>query len=235
MKSILLLFLIISSVSAYAYPRTFTDKQGRTMEAELVGVVGTQVSIKRADGAVFNVDPSIFCEEDEEFIRVWMLRKLSDQDNLLTTSAKYSKTSPREATTEDIKGLDDQYITFEIWEAMYKVKLENESDLTLKGFRAEYRIHILRSDLAAEKRNQGKPQIVSGELDIPPIAPHSDFEFETVKAKMLNSELKKGVVWTGGGDRESEDQIEGFRIRIYYKDTLLIDWANPTSLLKNRW
>ncbi len=236
MKSILLLSLfLLSTLQASAQMRTFTDKQGRTMEAELINVVGSQVRLKRADGAAFNVAPTVFSEEDQAFIQLWMLRKLNERDNLLTTSAKSSKTRPREASPQEVMGRESQGIEFELWEALYKVSLENESDLTLKDFRAEYRIHILRSDLAAQKRNQGKPEIISGKIDLPPIAPHATFEFETVKAKMLNSALKPGWVYSEGGDRESEDQIEGFRIRIYFKDELLVDWANPTSLLKNRW
>ena len=49
--------------------RTWTDTQGRTIEARLVRVEGENVTIRRADGQVFTIPVEILSEADREFLR----------------------------------------------------------------------------------------------------------------------------------------------------------------------
>jgi hypothetical protein len=51
--------------------RTFTDKNGRSMEAEVVAKQGDQVRIKRADGQQFTVPATTFSPADQEYIKTW--------------------------------------------------------------------------------------------------------------------------------------------------------------------
>ncbi len=49
----------------------FTDQQGRKMLAEITGTAGANVSIKRDDGTVFNVQKNIFQAADQAYIQQW--------------------------------------------------------------------------------------------------------------------------------------------------------------------
>lgn len=51
--------------------RTFTDAKGRAMEAEIVSVKDTSVTIRRADGQSFTVPVTTFSAEDQAFIKAW--------------------------------------------------------------------------------------------------------------------------------------------------------------------
>ena len=70
MKHFLYLALGLSMMPALT-ARTFTDAKGRTMDAEIVSVSGTNVTIKRADGQTFTVPATSFNAADQAFIKAW--------------------------------------------------------------------------------------------------------------------------------------------------------------------
>lgn len=232
MKTLTLLTLSVIILAALPLQadnyREFTDKQGRTMKAELINVIGKQVRIKREDGATFNVDPSVFSKEDQEFIELWMLKTLADRDALFDISVKSAKTNVKKHKRE---GIDAK-----TWEGFYKVELTNESDLTLQDLKIEYKLWVFHNEVAGEKSSSGRTEIVSGAIDLPRMRGRGDFKFDTVKAEMRSTDLKSGYYWTGGGEKKSEDELEGFRMRIYYSGKLIYDWASPSNLkTEYRW
>lgn len=223
-----LLFLLATAL-AHAEYREFTAQDGRTMKAELINVVGDKVRLKREDGSSFNVSPSAFSKEDQEYITLWMLRELSGRDSLLDIQAKSSGTTPKEVNV-------GTGILAERWDGYYKIKLTNKSDLPLEGIQIMYGFWAFHMEMGADRRREGKTEIVQGELTIPQIKARSDFEFDSVKADMLSTELARGYYWADGGKDKSLDKLEGIWIRIYYDDQLIQEWSNPSSLKeKNDW
>ncbi|WP_309399018.1 C39 family peptidase [Cerasicoccus maritimus] len=73
MKSPLLLTIITSiSLAPPLQARTFTDTQGRTMEAEIVSYdSGDSVTIKRSDGLEFSLPLNKLSAADQDYIRQW--------------------------------------------------------------------------------------------------------------------------------------------------------------------
>ncbi len=65
--------LLLAAVSAVAEVRTWTDTQGRTVEAEYLGIEGagpaTVVKLKRADGQLFNFPIGNLSEADRLFVQ----------------------------------------------------------------------------------------------------------------------------------------------------------------------
>ena len=55
--------------------RTFTDRAGRRLEAKVRSYDGRQVTIERADGAVFTVPASTFSDADQAFLEEWKKRE----------------------------------------------------------------------------------------------------------------------------------------------------------------
>ena len=65
--TLLFAFCLTASLEAHV----FTNKQGRTLDAEIVSAAPPQVTMKRADGQVFTLPIAGFTEEDQVFIRAW--------------------------------------------------------------------------------------------------------------------------------------------------------------------
>ncbi|HSJ03556.1 MAG TPA: SHD1 domain-containing protein [Verrucomicrobium sp.] len=54
-----------------ALARSFKDKTGRVIEAEMVARQGDQIRIKRVDGREFNLAVSLLSDEDQKFVQEW--------------------------------------------------------------------------------------------------------------------------------------------------------------------
>ena len=69
---LLLLVTLACGLAAHeitgAEPRVFTDKEGRSIAAELISVKDGVVTLKRGDGQVYTVQKDIFSEADIQFI-----------------------------------------------------------------------------------------------------------------------------------------------------------------------
>ena len=57
------------AVDAQGKFRQFHDRQGRTVQAQVLKVSGDRVTIKREDGRTFTVPLSVFSETDQKYIR----------------------------------------------------------------------------------------------------------------------------------------------------------------------
>ena len=57
-----------------AQTRPFTNDNGTVIQAELVSHTVDKVKLKRTDGKEFEVNPSIFSDEDESYIKNWMTK-----------------------------------------------------------------------------------------------------------------------------------------------------------------
>jgi hypothetical protein len=69
MKLLLISLIFLASLQADA--RTFTDAQGRKLEAEVVAVQQGQVRIRRADGQEFTLPVTTFSAADQAFLQQW--------------------------------------------------------------------------------------------------------------------------------------------------------------------
>ncbi|MGE9292844.1 MAG: hypothetical protein ACQKBW_04465 [Puniceicoccales bacterium] len=223
----LLVFLLFSS-ALQAELHEFTDTQGRTMKAELINVIGNKVRLKREDGAAFTVSPAIFSQEDQDYIHMWMIHTLNERGSLLHVEARSSQTNSKKH--------DDGSAKWKTWDGYYKMKIENDSDISLRDVRIEYNFWTFHMDLAAQSRRDGDTEITSGSLTIPMLKSRNDFECDSAKVSMRSFDLRSGWSWLGGGKDESEDKLEGIWIRVYYQGELIEDWSNPSSLKeKYKW
>lgn len=217
------------TLSAFADYHEFTDAQGRTITAKPIRMVGAQVEIERDDGSTFVVDPMIFTAQDRQFLAKWAKNQLINSGDVLEITAKSSTT--RKVKDESSRGLE-----IKRFKGFYKVKVVNESDMDLTGLEAKYRYYVFKNDVAADKRSSGKTIKVSGESKISTLPKRSETGFETKQTDMMETDLESGYRWAGGGKAKSEDELEGIWVRIYQGDTLISEFANPTTLpKKEKW
>lgn len=75
MKALLVIVLFVAALSAlHAETRIFTDTSGRTTKAELSGIDGDNVILKREDGQVFKIKASTFSPPDIAYFKEHGLR-----------------------------------------------------------------------------------------------------------------------------------------------------------------
>lgn len=71
MKTYMKLFLLLLLLGSSVFARTFTDAQGRKLEAEVVAVQQGQVRIRRADGKEFTLPVTTFVPADQAYLQHW--------------------------------------------------------------------------------------------------------------------------------------------------------------------
>lgn len=221
--------MLLSALPGIAEYYEFTDAQGRSIMAKPVRVVGDKVEIQREDGNKYIVDPAIFGTKGQAYLTKWMQDQLMSSGNVLKISAK-------SATTRKQKDGSSRGVEIKRFKGYYKIKVTNESDLDLKNLQMQYRYFLFKNQVAADKRSAGKTMRVAGEIKIPSLRGHSDLDFETAQSDMMETELKSGYYWLGGGKARSEDELEGIWVRIYQGDKMIAEFANPSTLpKKEKW
>lgn len=202
--------------------REFTSASGQTMIARPVAVIGSNVRIEREDGSEFNVDVTIFSKEDQAYLKSWTLKFLVDQGRLLKINAKGSSSNAEKSQTTSTK--------IKTWEGFYLVNVENISDIDIDNLRIEYELFVYDDLAAADKRRAGDIDSKSGSFDVKRLSARKSIDFESEHVKMMETELKSGWYYVGGGDEESKDKLEGIRMKIYSGKELLMRYATTDNL-----
>ena len=112
--------------------RTFTDSNGKVIEADLISHSGGKVKIKRADGKEFDVDPSVFSKVDQEFIKGWMKKTPEFIDYNLHVEIDKKKLDG------DFTDHDYKRVKNEQW--YFLLEVTNRSQQTVSNLKIEYRI-----------------------------------------------------------------------------------------------
>ena len=124
----LLACLCLIATTCILPAREFTDKLGRKMNAEILGVTGESVALKR-DGETRAVGASIslFSDEDQKFIREWAAANVKYNFDVLYTKKKLNSSKQQSGP--------ETYIT-ETWN--YKIDLRNKQPVELNDLRVDY-------------------------------------------------------------------------------------------------
>ncbi|MFV0416082.1 MAG: SHD1 domain-containing protein [Chthoniobacterales bacterium] len=113
----LLLFLMFTGG---AFSRTFTDNQGRTIEAEIIGVTAEKVSFKLQNGKELSVPILQLSAEDQTFVREW--KKTADSPEKteaaeMTAAENATPGTPTEPWDYEAKAADSsvEIAKFRVW------------------------------------------------------------------------------------------------------------------------
>jgi hypothetical protein len=206
----------------------FTDQQGRTLKAEIINVIGQEVSLQRADGENFKVKISIFSDADQAFIRQWALKEAADaKGDALTFTASIIDSNNSTAQTSDQ--------TIQRWLAGFKVTLTNESSMELQKLRVDYQLfkHAAVPGSADPSTDPITRSAGSFTLDLVPA--NGDQTFATTKIPLSSYSLDSGYSWATGANRVVSDDLLGIWLRVYADNGDLIEeWCSRPSLMKNQ-
>ena len=221
-----ILSILLPVIAVCSDFRTFTDKQGRQMQAKINQVSGDDVFIERRDGLATKVSATIFSEEDQTFIRQWARKQM------LKGGAIEARFSDKESDKTTIRSGGIRSSKFD---AHYEVILQNTTDQEIHDIHVEYLILKFEDKLAAKKRREGELERKKGKIHLDSLSGRTERRLPTDSFPMLETELEAGWVWSGGEAgkaRDSEDKLKGIWVKVYVGDLLVLEDARPQSLMR---
>jgi hypothetical protein len=238
MRSHLLAFLLLPLI-AHAEVRTLTDKQGRSLQADVIEVTADTVKIKRADGQLFDLPLSTLTETDQKILRE-LATKLATEISptaiaVALSRAKFSTDSKDIdiTLTDGTKVKGGQTITTDKWG--YSISITNKTPKLISTLRAEYRLFATVDSVhtEADKSKLKKKAFTS---PIAAIAPLGKIEFRSETIAAVKTKYNGNIVSAKTGDSTSRETLHGIWLRIYAGDTLVHESAFPETLMKTeKW
>lgn len=216
------------SLFAFASPskseeiRQFVSASGQAMQAKLVSHRNGKVTLERADGKQFEVDPVVFGIDDQAYIKQWIASTPEKIEYLFGVSGTKTKTGG------DSANLGYKRVKNEEW--AYKLTITNRSKDTTSGLLVRYRLfYTNRADGEFSAGTYRGTYMKQGEAKIPgELVYNRSIELVTTSVKL------DFVDYDGSGDRH-KDELDGCIVQILdSKGTVLHEWSNQASPMKGR-
>lgn len=168
-----LLFLLL--LPQVGLGREFTDKFGRTMEAEIVAAVGSEKVVISRDGEEITVGIDLFSSVDQEYLRGW----IRDNPGAVRLDIKLAPYLRSDRGDKKMVKVDyDEKV--EIQPSHYEVSLNNVGDGTVENLKLDYIIFIddrVQDPAGANGSTYHAPYKklirITGAAEIDKIDPHS--------------------------------------------------------------
>ncbi|MBW8781830.1 MAG: hypothetical protein JF599_08080 [Verrucomicrobia bacterium] len=216
---------------AGAEMHTLTDQQGRTLQADIVAVDGSQVTVRRDDGQTFTLSLGTLSEADQKWLKEWAAK----QDSRIPQGGIELQISRGKF---DSKKKDDGggiILSEEQWG--YSVILLNHTSKQLTGLRVEYILFVKPDSEPGKDSTASALKQRTGSNKIDTLAPHTNFTFRTDTISIYKQQLKPGWVWgKTGNNAPVRDTLYGVWLRAYVGDQLVDETCNPETLSKTeKW
>lgn len=200
--------------------RTFTDLEGRKIEAELLEANKTDVRIRRDDGRVFDLQRSRLIQADQDYIDEWLRERAFAFGGIDISTWRIRKGSKR-SEAKSTTNIEEDWC--------YKITITNNSRADLGNLSIEYRVYY-REDAIRKTKESHSVLHDDGKASIGLLAARDEVQLETNAIVLDVEQLKIGWKHRGTGKRRVEDSLEGIRLRIFSNGELLKEYASPTNL-----
>ncbi len=211
---------LCACVLAQAEVRTFTDTQGRTLQATLLEATATNVRIQRDDGRIFEIERSTLSADDNAYVTDWLWKRAFVFGGV--------EISPRRVRLEtDRIETKSRLIKTETW--CYKIIVKNGSRIRLDGLAVEFEVFHVDDTLREDKRKRPR-KIQRGRLALGTLEPGASAEVQTPGLELEVTQLKAGYRFSESNKRRIEDSLEGIRVRVLHRGSVLAELASPSSL-----
>jgi hypothetical protein len=130
------------------------------------------------------------------------------------------------------KSRKGEHATVTTKELAYIVSVENRSFKTIEELNVKYMIFYAdsqpgKSEKPIEAHHKGSETLRN-------LSTYRKAQFETAPFKLEKEELDGGWYYKSGGSGRARDRVTGVWIRAYSNGNLVGEYANPTTLSKNR-
>ena len=130
------------------------------------------------------------------------------------------------------KSRKGEHATVTTKEMAYIVTVENRSFKTFDELNVKYMIFYAdsqpgRTEKPIEAHHKGSETLRN-------LSTYRKAQFETTPFKLEKEELDGGWYYTSGGDGRARDRVTGVWVRAYANGNLVGEYANPSTVAKNR-
>src|SRR5207302_2727211 len=138
------------------------------------------------------------------------------------------------------KGLDQQVkkasdgganVTKEHW--TYDVTVENRTFKELTNLEIKYAIFFKQEQLGVKSAAEAHHQ--NGSYNMPALKPHEKRSFTTDQVELKKSNIVGNWIYTSGAKPNAQDTLLGLAIRVYQNGQQFAEYANPSTLNKEKW
>lgn len=237
-RALLSSLLFLTALPSPAAPRTFTDTKGRKIEAEVVRVSGSKVTLKLANGKTSTIPISLLSDRDQMFVKVW-----SEVDKKSPGGKKSKPEIPDNVTYRLVLEVDKERskkgttvrenvaeVRADEW--IYEVEIQNRSRVNLEGLEMSYRIYV--DPVASKKISflEDPPKFYGGRVEIAPVADGRKVMAKTGPAIVKELELDGDRVFNDGSRNDLEDKLEGVWIKLWHGDRKVGEFKSNSSTVK---
>ncbi|MFA6960894.1 MAG: hypothetical protein WC205_09105 [Opitutaceae bacterium] len=228
----LLLTLTLAMTTAarlQADVQTLTDKQGRSLKADVLSVSGDQVKIKRDDGQTFNLSLSTLTEDDQKKLRDWAATHLPPDALVVELSRGKFDTIKKDIDVTLVGGdivKNGRTITEEKWG--YSVTISNRTPQPIEKLRTEYLLFATVDSIQVKEKQGLKKKRFQSAIETIPDLGRITFRTETISA--IKSKYNGNIVSAKSGESSSRETLSGIWIRIYRSDDLVYETSYPETL-----
>jgi len=208
---------------------TFTNQEGKTINAVILSVAQDDVNLKRDDGQSFKVAVSTLSKEDQVFIRLWVIQQAqAHHEDVLTISAASVRTDAKPVPSTNKISVTSQ------WTEGYKVKVTNETPVHWANLHLRYVIFRQAGVPGAMPPSNYTPTHSTGTAAIDDLPGQQDVTVSTDKIDLLEVSTAPGYSYSNGAPVKVTDQIQGIWLRVYDDgNNLLQEWSSSKEITKD--
>ena len=235
---------VLNLTPASAEMRTFTDTQGREIEAEILTVSGSKVTLKLANGKTYTIPVSKLSKDDRFFVEVWAdLDKKGEGEKTEGTGPmipdRVNYRFELEVNKERIKKGDKTRVDrgeYKLDEWIFKVELENRSRVDLEGLEMSYRIYVDTKASAKLGSLEEPPKVYGGRVKVDPVDDGDSVLVKTGPAKLMELQLDGDFVFNDGSRNKLDDDLEGVWIKVWHGEKKVAEYKTSNSTVKEaKW
>lgn len=233
-----LLALLALAVCAHLDARTFTAKDGRTMEADILGYKGETLRVRRTDtGREFSIPLSSLTEADQRALRQFMRENPELRDTVPPHAFRVEYSKARSDTERSGGSVHD--VRIENWG--YSFNVINLSSAPLENLRLDYIVFAKRDpDRVQATTSREALERVHGSLPIESVAVHGKALLYSETIACRTDKLGSNARWvTSSGKLTSklrDKELHGVWFRLYDGDKIIHEASSPESLrTSERW
>ncbi len=222
--SLLWLYLLLTAGAVAGELHQWTNKDGRTVQAEFVELSATDVTIRREDGQTFKVPKDSLSDEDLAYAAK------ADANRPISVKLEVSRAMFSSNSTHTVS----EITTTENWG--YNITVSNTGSVPGQNLRVEYLL-FLRHSPGPGKSISLQPLVrQAGSEPISKLERLGKFSFRSATVALISLKLQNGYYWSSTGDSAtSSDELEGIWVRVYQNDRVIGEYTSADSFLKEGW
>ena len=242
--AVLLVLFPLARIS-HAETLTLTDKQGRSIKADVIGVESETVKIKREDGRSFDLPLDTLSDDSRKELDAWAKREADKPPaaGMIEVSAargKFNSSKTQQSESIITRYTDGssktttriRYTVQEDWG--FSLTVSNKSLKPIEGLRAEYKLFGENSGQTG-RIGPGGPAGPGGRarsgistVSIERLKARDQIVFKTGTLTFTKSYLQGESIPSVGS------QLQGVWVRIYRGDVLVHEASSPETLRLNK-